>query len=140
MVFLKISQNSQENTCARVNILMKLQAWGLQLYQKKTLVQLFSYEHLFCKTPPENCFCMLRVVLQKWNQSKRDPVTSYQTVWNDFNYENTSCLFLNFLSMSTLVWLHGEATTQSQIIFKMSFSLRLSIWWFCEPLLVWLFH
>ena len=31
-VFLKFSQNSQENTCANVSFLMKLQAWGLQLY------------------------------------------------------------------------------------------------------------
>ena len=30
-VFLEISQNSQENTCARVSFLIKLQAWGLQL-------------------------------------------------------------------------------------------------------------
>ena len=30
---LKISQNSQENTCARVSFLTKLQAWGLQLTQ-----------------------------------------------------------------------------------------------------------
>ena len=33
-VFLEISQNSQENTCARVFFLIKLQASGLQLYQK----------------------------------------------------------------------------------------------------------
>ena len=31
-VFLEISQNSQENTCARISFLTKLQAWGLQLY------------------------------------------------------------------------------------------------------------
>ena len=31
-VFLEISQNSQENTCATVSFLIKLQAWGLQLY------------------------------------------------------------------------------------------------------------
>ena len=31
-VFLEISQNSQENTCARVSFLIKLQASGLQLY------------------------------------------------------------------------------------------------------------
>ena len=31
-VFLKIWQNSQENTGARVSFLMKLQAWGLQLH------------------------------------------------------------------------------------------------------------
>ena len=32
-VFLEISQNSQENICARASILIKLQASGLQLYQ-----------------------------------------------------------------------------------------------------------
>ena len=31
-VFLKISQNSQKNTCARVSLLIKVQASGLQLY------------------------------------------------------------------------------------------------------------
>ena len=31
-VFLEISQNSQESTCARVSVLIKLQASGLQLY------------------------------------------------------------------------------------------------------------
>ena len=31
-VFLEISQNSQENTCARVSFLINLQASGLQLY------------------------------------------------------------------------------------------------------------
>ena len=34
-VFLKISQNSRENTSARVYFLIKLQAWGLQLYRKR---------------------------------------------------------------------------------------------------------
>ena len=31
-VFLEISQNSQESTCARVSFLIKLQTWGLQLH------------------------------------------------------------------------------------------------------------
>ena len=31
-VFLEISQNSLENTCARVSFLIKLQTEGLQLY------------------------------------------------------------------------------------------------------------
>ena len=30
-MFLEISQNSQENICARASIFIKLQAWGLQL-------------------------------------------------------------------------------------------------------------
>ena len=34
-VFLEISQNSQKNTCARLFFLIKLQAWGLQLYEKR---------------------------------------------------------------------------------------------------------
>ena len=33
-IFLEISQNSQENTCARDSFLIKLQAWDLQLCQK----------------------------------------------------------------------------------------------------------
>ena len=32
-VFFEISQNPQENTCASVSFLIKLQASGLQLYQ-----------------------------------------------------------------------------------------------------------
>ena len=31
---LEMSQNSQENTCARVSFIIKLQVLGLQLYQK----------------------------------------------------------------------------------------------------------
>ena len=34
-VFLEISQNSQENTCAKVSFLIKLHACGLHLYQKR---------------------------------------------------------------------------------------------------------
>ena len=34
-VFLKISQNSKENTCARVSFLLKLQTSGLQIYQRR---------------------------------------------------------------------------------------------------------
>ena len=34
-VFLEISQNSRENTCVRVSFLIKLQAQGQQLYQKR---------------------------------------------------------------------------------------------------------
>ena len=31
-VFLEISKNSQENTCARGSFLIKMQVWGMQLY------------------------------------------------------------------------------------------------------------
>ena len=45
-VFLKISQISQENTCARVSFLIKLQTSG-NFFIKEALAQVFSYQ--FCK-------------------------------------------------------------------------------------------
>ena len=47
MVFLEILQNSQENTCARVSFLIKLQAPACNFIQKETLVQVFSSK--FCE-------------------------------------------------------------------------------------------
>ena len=41
-VFLAISQHSQENICARVSFLIKLEAWDLK--KKETLTQVFSCE------------------------------------------------------------------------------------------------
>ena len=45
-VFLEISQNSQENTCARVSFSIKLQA-VFNFIKKETLAQVFSCE--FCE-------------------------------------------------------------------------------------------
>ena len=45
---LKISQNSQENTCAWVYFLIKLGAWSLQPFLKTTLPQMLSRK--FSKT------------------------------------------------------------------------------------------
>ena len=42
--FFEISQNSQENTRARVSFLIKLQASGLQFIKKEALPQVFSCE------------------------------------------------------------------------------------------------
>ena len=53
-VFLEISQNSQENTCARVSFLIKLQGSGLQLFKKETLAQVFSCE--FCEISKNTFF------------------------------------------------------------------------------------
>ena len=61
-VSLNISQYSQENICARVSFLIKLKAWGLQLYKKgdsgsccpmnfvKFVRTSFFVEHRFLKT------------------------------------------------------------------------------------------
>ena len=43
-VFLEVSQNSQENTCARVSFLIKLQVWAWNFIKKETLAQVFSNE------------------------------------------------------------------------------------------------
>ena len=64
-VFIEISQNSQENTCARVSFLIKLQASASNFIKKETLAQVFSCE--FCKiskntfsyrTPPVAAFTL----------------------------------------------------------------------------------
>ena len=52
-VFLKISQNSQENTVARVSFLIKVQAVPATLL-KDTLAQAFSCE--FCEISKNTCF------------------------------------------------------------------------------------
>ena len=57
--FLKFSQNLQENTCARVSFLIKLQAEACNFIKEETLAQVFSYEFcqifkntFFYRTPP----------------------------------------------------------------------------------------
>ena len=63
IMFLEISQNSKENTCARASFLMKLQASACNFIKKETLAQVFSCE--FCeiskntfsyRTPPRAAF------------------------------------------------------------------------------------
>ena len=46
-VFLEIPQNSQENTCARVSFLIKLQATACNFSKKETVAQVFSCK--FCE-------------------------------------------------------------------------------------------
>ena len=61
-MFLKISQNSQENTYA----------WDLQLYLKETLAQVFPWE--FCEIFKNTFFYRTLVVASKmeWLRQKRD--------------------------------------------------------------------
>ena len=51
-VFLKISQNSQENTCVSVPFSLKLQAEACNFIKKETLAQVFSCE--FCEILKKN--------------------------------------------------------------------------------------
>ena len=53
-MFLKISQNSQENTGDRVSFLIKLQAEACNFIKKETLAQEFSCE--FCEISKNTFF------------------------------------------------------------------------------------
>ena len=53
-VFCKVLQNSQENTCARVSFLIKLQVSACNFMKKETLAQVFSYE--FCQISQNTFF------------------------------------------------------------------------------------
>ena len=66
-VFLELSQNSQENTCARFFVLVKLQASSLQLYfiKKETLTQVISCEFYISKNTSGGCFCHLSKYFDK---------------------------------------------------------------------------
>ena len=57
-VFLEISQNSQENTCARVSFLIKLQAWAIPVNFAKFLRTPFFY-----RTPPVAASELYKVIL-----------------------------------------------------------------------------
>ena len=66
-MFLEISQNSQEKTCARVSFLIKLQASGLGVF----LVRIFPHSdwiqrdtHLFLQNTSGGCFCFLQKYLR----------------------------------------------------------------------------
>ena len=66
-VFLEISQNSQENTCARVSFLIKLPASCLQLYLKRDsgagfFLWIFRnfLEHLLLQNTSGGCFWLMR--------------------------------------------------------------------------------
>ena len=72
-VFLKISQYSQENTCARVSFIMKLQVSVCNFINKKTLEQVFYlwtlwnfWEHLFYLLG--DCFC-IKLALKYFNKT-----------------------------------------------------------------------
>ena len=65
-VFLDILQNSQENTCARVSFLIKLQTEAWNFTKKETLAQGFSVNFAkflripFSRNPPDNCSCVFK--------------------------------------------------------------------------------
>ena len=67
-VFLEISQNSQENTCARVSFLIQLQASACNFIKKETLAQVCSCE--FCEISKNTFFTeYLRAAASKYDEN-----------------------------------------------------------------------
>ena len=83
-VFLKISQNSQENTCARVSFLIKWQTPPATLLKRRLWHRCFPVnfakfsiqEHLFLQRTSGGCFCNYN--LQIYNAA--DPLFISETV------------------------------------------------------------
>ena len=96
-VFLTILQNSQEDTCARVSFLIKLQASACNFMKKETLAQVFSCE--FCKIVKNTFFIEhLRRLLLKINNHvkwKCPPTTFFNCDCAQLNFGNIDSLFAN---------------------------------------------
>ena len=100
-MFLEISQNSQENTFARVSFLIKWQAW------KETLAQVFSCEFykiskntFSYRTPPvaafESVVYILRALSRK-NRSESKKLCFYLIAdWINFMYFHTALFIVLF--------------------------------------------
>ena len=82
-VFLKISQNSQEKSSTRVSFKIKLQTWGLQLYLKETLAQVFSCE--CCKIFMNTFFYRTLLVSasesSEVRQSRKTLISDFPVFW-----------------------------------------------------------
>ena len=77
-VFLEISQNPKENTCARVSFLIKLQALACNFTKNKTVAQMFSCE--FCKIFKNTFFTEhLWTTASKTHPASYDPQSAYWT-------------------------------------------------------------
>ena len=98
-VLLEISQNSQENTCARTSFLIKLQACNFN--KNETLVQVFSCE--FCEFSKNIICCRIPLVVASQNcrvqpfrlrycSSKNLPVPQkYDSFWLRFEQFTWFC-------------------------------------------------
>ena len=100
-VFLKILQNSQKNTCARVSFLIKLQALRLQFFKKRLWHRCFpaTFAKFLRATFLQNTsgrllLCRVIQVMKDTGFVKK----LYITVYINFNFS-----LLNFLTFLTLL-------------------------------------
>ena len=86
-VFLNILQNSQENSCARVSLLIKLQAKAWNCIKKGTLAEVFSDEFLEIS---KNTFFTEHIL-----------ATAFEAFIILFMFSSFSFVFINALISST---------------------------------------
>ena len=101
-VFLEISQNSQESTCARVSFLIKLQLRPATLLKKRLWHKVFSCE--FWKISKNTFFHRITLV------------AASKKVLNDSPYQKTpeiAWFFINFLYFS-FTYISNSLTIQVQ--------------------------
>ena len=95
-MFLEISQNSQQNTSARVSFLIKLQAWACNFIKSETLTQVISFK--FCeiskntfsyRTPP-----LVNFFLEDFPDDSR-PDMFYKKRFSEKIFQNSQENFLS---------------------------------------------
>ena len=129
-MFLKILQNSQENTCARVSFLIKLQAQASKFIKKETLTQVFSCE--LCKNPKNTFFyrtppvatsvCCRRKVAAVKIEKLNASITKYYDI--NKTYSAQFHLFYSINLSFFYFFMHGF---QSSILHKLKKHIKLLI-------------
>ena len=111
-MFLRISKNPHENTCARVSFLIKLQAAACNIIKKRLWRRCFPVNFAkFLRTPLQNTSWRLLQLIDSLFQSFR-----YKQVFNFF------CELVKFLNMCTL-----QEPSNSQFMFHCSLTSHILI-------------
>ena len=122
-------------TCAKVPFLIKLQVWNLQLYYKRDfgtgvflwVLQRFK-EHLFSRTPPDDCFCYYNIKYTTIKYTIKNSLFSGNKCVTLSEGFKTACLTKNVLktALSALNDLRGNNltdTSSSQRTFQCCFNV-----------------
>ena len=107
-VLLEISQNSQENTCARVSFLIKVQASACSFIKKETLAQVFS--------------CATSLKKRLWHTSF--PVNFAKFLRKSFLKKHIWWLLLQIWS-----WIKNYEWRRGNLQFTLSLFSNIVIWW-----------
>ena len=115
-VFLEISQNAQENTCARVSFLIKLQAGACNFIKKEILAQVFSCE--FCEISKNTFFYRTPLAAAFGGKAYSNKLSSISSM--------NSLLLLIFLSRSnkTVIFLQNRWNFKAKWTYLRWFSYR----------------